>query len=100
MPTKDPSDSDGAAVRSSQQSQSQDSEENLSPKEASCKSCKKTDCFTENHKGHKIKSNSKWIACDMCKGWFHGLCQSLQNPEVITIVKLDKKEYNGSVTPA
>jgi len=45
----------------------------------------------ENSTWSNTKTSSKWISCDMCPVWFHGLCQNLQNTEVVSVVKLNKK---------
>lgn len=82
----------GQQVTNDGPSQSQEEKGNQPPnKNSKCRTCKKTDCFVNNSRGQPQKTSSKWISCDMCQEWFHGLCQNLQNPEIATIVKLNNR---------
>lgn len=38
-------------------------------------------------------ANFKWISCDMCLAWFHGLRQNIQNSEVDTNIKSNTKYF-------
>ena len=57
---------------------------------ALCGTCKEVECHISGKKGqHKI--NTKWIVCDLCSEWYHGMCQDLQNSDIGFLVKNDKK---------
>lgn len=57
-----------------------------------CGSCGETELVISNKSnGKKQVVQTKWISCDVCQKWFHGLCQGLSNTEVNTIAKLAKK---------
>lgn len=56
-----------------------------------CKTCNKADCYVKNTRGEKQKFGSKFLCCDLCKEWFHGICQNLTNAECTTLDKMDRK---------
>ena len=56
-----------------------------------CNTCKDKDCKVTNTKGETQVLDAKWIQCDSCKGWHHGMCQNLAKSEVNTIIKLEIK---------
>lgn len=59
--------------------------------EQKCKTCGQQECFVKTSKGKQQKCPTKWIGCDLCKEWFHGTCQDLQDLEIKSLIKLDKK---------
>lgn len=60
-------------------------------RKSKCKTCDLEECFMKNSKGISQKCTTKWIGCDLCKDWFHGICQGLQTAEVSFLDKMDKK---------
>lgn len=60
-------------------------------KNSKCKTCDDKDCYIKNTKGQKQKFLSKWIKCDLCREWFHGMCQSLANKNVDFLDNMDNK---------
>ena len=56
-----------------------------------CSTCGETECVLQGRQNKLIKVTSKWITCDTCNLWYHGLCQELQPAEVTSITKLASK---------
>jgi len=63
------------------------------PAETLFKACKEADCYMSgrNSKGKQHKINTRWVNCDLCQEWYHGMCQDLQNADVSFLGKNDKK---------
>lgn len=61
-------------------------------REILCRTCKEIECHMSSKRGNQHKVNSKWISCDLCSEWYHGMCQDLQNSD---IAFLDKNEEKG-----
>ena len=58
-----------------------------------CFTCKSKDCYGSagGNPKHKQKLTTKWIECDTCQQWFHGICQGLQVEDVAIISNLEEK---------
>jgi hypothetical protein len=54
-----------------------------------CGACDATECIVQVGNKKTQKVNSKWISCDQCAVWYHGMCQGLQNNDVNMIIKLE-----------
>lgn len=77
---------------SQQNSNNKDTVDDNSPEEEQkCRTCGQQECFVKTSKGNQQKCSTKWIGCDLCREWFHGTCQDLQDHEIRSLIKLDKK---------
>ena len=77
-------------------SQTDDSSNNkrqlaTAPDTSLCAACGEIECTLQGKNEKAIRVSSKWISCDTCDQWYHGLCQNLQQAEVTTITKLAEK---------
>lgn len=54
-----------------------------------CVTCNEKEC-TMIVNGKRKTCPSKWIRCDGCALWYHGLCQELQSTDLNVISKLEK----------
>lgn len=50
-----------------------------------CGTCKKSECSVQIAN----KTSQKWISCDQCSIWYHGMCQGLQPVDVNAVIKLE-----------
>lgn len=51
-----------------------------------CGTCNKPECTVQVGN----RTSQKWISCDQCSTWFHGMCQGLQAADVNLVIKLEK----------
>ena len=56
--------------------------------EEKCATCNEIDCILNGQNNKQVKVTSKWITCDICNQWYHGICQELQPTDVVYITKL------------
>jgi len=59
--------------------------------EERCATCNEIDCTLQGKNNRQIKVLTKWITCDLCNQWYHGICQDLQPADVLCITKLAEK---------
>lgn len=63
--------------------------------DTTCGSCDQVDCTiqinqTRSNRGvTNQKVSTRWIKCDKCLLWYHGLCQQLRDGDIHTIGRLE-----------
>lgn len=56
-----------------------------------CGKCQEIECtMTIGSQGRKKVCSTKWIRCDGCLAWYHGMCAELQISDINSIKKLEK----------